>query len=126
MEQSKIISALKSELSNLKFEVTKLISNDRDVSTAHSTVASYEPQYTLKQNGRTTDQPIYDGRQSMTIQTHVSPQPQHYVSNHASTVQRKPSLQNELDSRDTTFKQVDTLQMREDLRASQLRERRLA
>jgi len=51
-EQTKIISALKSELSNLKFEVTKLISNDKDFSTAHTTVGSYEPQYTVKQNGR--------------------------------------------------------------------------
>jgi len=37
-EQTKIISALKSELFNLKSEVTKLISNDKDVGAVHTTI----------------------------------------------------------------------------------------
>lgn len=123
-EQTKIISALKSELSNLKFEVTKLISNDRDVATAHTTMGGHDSLYAVKQNGRSVEPLQFDGRQSLTIHTHVAPQHHQYVNTHASTVQRKPSLQSDHDARETTLKQIDSLQLKEELRNSQMRERK--
>jgi hypothetical protein len=118
-EQSKIISALKSELSNLKHEVTKLIYNDKDFSTAHNSVQSHD--LPAKQIASSTE--LHDhGKQ---IQ---------YTNQNSSTIQRKPSIP--IDSSDnktarvselaTTHRQVysDT-QLREDLKASQIREKKL-
>lgn len=123
VEQSKIISALKSELSNLKFEVTKLISNDKDFNSTHNSVQTQDSQQAPKQQTQTRTLDSLD----------YSKQHQ-YISTHACTVQRKPSFPNESsENRESRASEHAVTQrpaqsdpqLREDLKNSQMRERRL-